>query len=1178
MKFRQGLMVLLKKLSLALCLVGGLTPVLSCAADDIALTPSEISFELISPSDHALFHGAAEGLHVTVRSSGTSGFTGLAVRLFLNGQDVSAGMAITLETDRLLADYTRLETNLQYQARLEVRNPEGIIQSRDWVFDTYDAGSTVVVEAEHYNFSGGKFINAPELTYVEGPSNYFNTVATEGIDTRQTSSLGSHFYRPLDRVSLGVTTDSHRPAYSHAQVDDYQASAMEPGEWMNYTRLINAGTYHVFARLAAPPGAWVWGALDQVVAGSTTTLQSVSPLGLFIQPTNYQSGDYAYVPLTDAQGEPLVLRLSGQTTLRFTSYNGALEFNFLVIVPVVDAGRIPPALVLLNPWPGETGVMPDTIIRTRFRQGDDRVDATSLRLYLNGEEITEACIVQETATEVTLSYIPLGFLALDSTNTLQLISQLKATNQPPMTNDWGFTVIDHLINLPAELAFPFNAGRQRGFSLHFVESANPDFTGGLLAQAEAQLAGDLGASGEIVPPLAVALTSPQTANLTVQRADIELGIQRGLFNGDQLPSGLVQPVTNLAMEILAYLNLDKGSHRFGVHCSDAFRLMAGRNPYDTNLVLAEFDAPRTADEIQFDFMAEATGIYPFRLVWQHEGDEGSLEWYSIDRNTGVRTLINDTTKPNPVLAYRQVANNFPPIMILQEPANLTVSAGLPAAFEVAITNRGAGNTFYQWQVNGAEVPGANSSKFVIPVTDLADNGKRYRCMITVPGFFTQITGDALLRVEPGSAPYVVQAVGSRWLDSVQVVFSEAMEFSSSQNPGNYQFEGGLAVLGAVLDSSGRNVVLFTDYQVPGQTYTLQVQNVLAASGTAVASNATATVTAFGLEPGLVLRQVLLDVEGSQLTDLEGHERFLLEQFDWVEAMDQLDAPRDLADNYGQRLTGYLVAPATGDYRFFVAAGDQAELRLSSSTDRNVKVSIASVPASCDYRQWTAYPETQQSAPISLVAGERYFFEVVHKAGAGSDHVEVAWVIPGEPAQTNIIGSAYLAMPANPELAGISIIQQPEDTSVSEGEPATFTVFAQGHSEYSTNLVFQWQRNGTNLPSAQRSVYVLDAAGPGDNQAKFRCAISVPGKTELSAEAILTVESQPATKLRLQRGPQSLVLLWDTPPVSPDYGLESTTNFVSAAWTPLASTPSVSNGISQVVLPVSDRRSFFRLRR
>ena len=48
-----------------------------------------------------------------------------------------------------------------------------------------------------------------------------------------------------------------------------------------------------------------------------------------------------------------------------------------------------------------------------------------------------------------------------------------------------------------------------------------------------------------------------------------------------------------------------------------------------------------------------------------------------------------------------------------------------------------------------------------------------------------------------------------------------------------------------------------------------------------------------------------------------------------------------------------------------------------------------MPGWTNSREWTKYPE-QQSSPISLAGGGKYYIEVLHKEADGNDNIAVAW--------------------------------------------------------------------------------------------------------------------------------------------------------------------------------------------
>lgn len=105
-----------------------------------------------------------------------------------------------------------------------------------------------------------------------------------------------------------------------------------------------------------------------------------------------------------------------------------------------------------------------------------------------------------------------------------------------------------------------------------------------------------------------------------------------------------------------------------------------------------------------------------------------------------------------------------------------------------------------------------------------------------------------------------------------------------------------------------------------------------------------------------------------------------------------EAPVNVGTNYGQQIRGYVTAPLTGQYTFWIAGDDVAELYLSTSENPAQKVRIASVPGWTYEREWLKSP-SQQSAKITLEAGKRYYIEAIHLEGGGGDHLAVGWQLP-----------------------------------------------------------------------------------------------------------------------------------------------------------------------------------------
>jgi hypothetical protein len=899
-----------------------------------------------------------------------------------------------------------------------------------------DGGLTI--EAEHYNFGAGKFINNPEFSYEEGPSNYLYRVAVEGVDTHQISTNGMHLFRPFDAVGIDLSGDVPRPVFEASGVDDYSVGWITAGEWLNYTRVFNPGYYQVYARAASPAGEPIQALLEEVVSGSSSGLQTLAPLGGFCG-RDITDADYHLIPLTDGLGHPLVVKLAGQRTVRITARSENFLFNYLYFMPVADPGILPPVATCLYPQPEATGVMPDVTLDLVITDRDTQVVPSSLRLFLNQQEVSEAALVQDTDYGIRVRYQSPALLPFGQTNTVRLIFGDNATPPFAVTNEWTFVTVTNVVTLPENLAYPSTYARQRGLTVHMVQGPVDPILSNTVQRAEEQLAGQHIHSGVLVPTESESLTSILVANHAVNPGDSEAGIKHGNFGGDQSLLGLGGHTRNLSAEIVAYLMLNRGTYRFGINSDDGFRLTVGRLPADTNLVLGAFEGTREAADTQFDFLVLTNGLYAFRLVWEQGSEDGSFEWFSVDRQTGARTLIDDTTVPGAILAYRLVAGVTAPVGFAQQPEHQGVIANQPASFAVAVTNAipNPGNVYYQWQVNGTDIAGANRSTYAIAQASLVDNGSVYRCLVTVPGYNPLISADAVLTVtEDNLPPSALRAVGGRTLDSVTISFSEPMDPGAAQDPAHYTLSGGVAVTAAALDASGTNVILSTATQAEGTRYTVTLNGLADTTGLPLADGTTLTFTSYAMAVGFIQRELYLDIPGTEVLDLESTDKYALGQYDSLTPLALFEAPTHQGDHYGQKISGYLLPPVSGNYLFYIASDDNSELRLSPSTDPLAKTTLASVSGNTDPRQWDKYPATQGSAPIPLEAGQRYYIEAVHKQGTDGDHLAVGWTLPDQTGLITVISGQYLASFVNPDEI--------------EAQPPTLNVARQ-----QTNLVLSW---------------------------------------------------------------------------------------------------------------------------
>jgi glucose/arabinose dehydrogenase len=345
---------------------------------------------------------------------------------------------------------------------------------------------------------------------------------------------------------------------------------------------------------------------------------------------------------------------------------------------------------------------------------------------------------------------------------------------------------------------------------------------------------------------------------------------------------------------------------------------------------------------------------------------------------------------------------------------------------------------------------------------------------------TQPSGlQILLEGQPHTTPYSVLAV---------VGMTRSINVSSPQvmNNTNYAFDHWLHG-----GSASQNIVISDS----DATYT-----------------AVFTATGSGCATGTILREFWSGISGyavstipvnttptgtSQLTIFEG--------------------PSNAGDNYGDRIRGYICPPVTGNYVFWIASDDNSELWLSTNDQPANKVKIAYVNGYTSSRQWTKYT-SQQSAPISLVAGNRYYIESLHKEGSQGDNIAVGWQLPsgtyerpipgtrlspftsGNTAPTVIITSpANNATFTNP--ANITI----NASATAGSSPITKVEFYEGSTKIGEDLTSPYSYTWTNVPAGTYSLQakVID----NTNQAGTSPAVQVT-VTNGSASPTVVITSPP----------------------------------------------------------------------
>ena len=207
--------------------------------------------------------------------------------------------------------------------------------------------------------------------------------------------------------------------------------------------------------------------------------------------------------------------------------------------------------------------------------------------------------------------------------------------------------------------------------------------------------------------------------------------------------------------------------------------------------------------------------------------------------------------------------------------------------------------------------------------------------------------------------------------------------------------------------------------------------------------------------------------------------------------------------YGQRLRTFVVPPMNGYYTFWIASDDNSLLLLSTNENPANEKPIASVTSWTPWRDFTV-ETNQQSTPIYLQGGQRYYLEALMEQGSGGDNLTVQWELPDGTLELPLTtpsaaGTLLIPYTGLTNLPGI-YWQTTNTTAVEEGN-VTFSLLVTNQS----SVAYQWLLNATNLPGAVTPVLTLTNLSLSLNGQIYSCVVSNAAGSVTSAPALLTVD-------------------------------------------------------------------------
>jgi hypothetical protein len=143
--------------------------------------------------------------------------------------------------------------------------------------------------------------------------------------------------------------------------------------------------------------------------------------------------------------------------------------------------------------------------------------------------------------------------------------------------------------------------------------------------------------------------------------------------------------------------------------------------------------------------------------------------------------------------------------------------------------------------------------------------------------------------------------------------------------------------------------------------------------------------------GVLYHELWKNISGGSITNLTNHAKFK-ENPDSTGYLKAAESPVNVGSDFGRRIRGVLVAPASGEYRFSISGDDECQLRINTAGD-NPKSPREIV---------------RSDSPVTLVQSHRYYFEILHKEAGGDDYCSVGWTLPDGRQESPIPGKHFRA--------------------------------------------------------------------------------------------------------------------------------------------------------------------------
>jgi hypothetical protein len=288
-------------------------------------------------------------------------------------------------------------------------------------------------------------------------------------------------------------------------------------------------------------------------------------------------------------------------------------------------------------------------------------------------------------------------------------------------------------------------------------------------------------------------------------------------------------------------------------------------------------------------------------------------------------------------------------------------------------------------------------------------------------------------------------------------------------------------------------------------------------------------------PGLAKIEFFWGIGGTAVADLINAAKYQTNAPDEIRFVAGASTPTDIADNYGARIS-FIFRPAqSGNYRFFTRSDDASQIYRSTNGTLDVTTAtlLAEELGCCGAFMEPPAPET--SEPQALTAGQSYPLFGLVKEGTGGDFLQIAAREEGDvtpAAALRVVGGPSMGVMANGTGVGLSIAQNPQNATIVEERNITFE--ARGvATPGGTPVVYQWQKDGVDIPGATGSRLALTNVPISANNTMYRAIVGTVGGIQLTttvAQLTVLLDTFPpeprVAALRTAAGSFQVSVTWD----------------------------------------------------